>query len=114
MYYDPPNDTKEYIYRIERTNKGLKSQTKSLIFLLPEQKAYLALEKLVEKSYLLNKDGFEVYRQQLLSQQSQSQKDVQEANKQDLTHMNLNVVPEFLQILRLLVQQQENKKFNLS
>ena len=48
IQYDPPDDTKEYIHRVGRTCRGLNNNGKALIFLLPEEKGYLAHLKLAK------------------------------------------------------------------
>ncbi|CAD8206942.1 unnamed protein product [Paramecium pentaurelia] len=113
IQYDPPDDTKEYIHRVGRTCRGLNSSGKALIFLLPEEKGYLAhlklakvvmnefefpeeklaniqdqFEKLIEKNYFLNKSAFEAYRSYLHSYQSHSLKDVYDVNNLDLAKVS--------------------------
>lgn len=41
VQYDPPDDPKEYIHRVGRTARGTNSQGRALLFLLPEEIAFL-------------------------------------------------------------------------
>ena len=42
IQYDPPNDVKNYIHRVGRTNRGVKEKNgKALLFLVPQEVKYL-------------------------------------------------------------------------
>jgi len=87
IQYDPPDDPKEYIHRVGRTARGVAGQGRALLFLLPQELAFLKylkqckvplneyefpqskiakvqsqLEKLVQKNYFLHKSAREAYR----------------------------------------------------
>ena len=48
LQFDPPDDTKEYIHRVGRTCRGINGQGKALLFILPEEKAYLKYLRLAK------------------------------------------------------------------
>jgi ATP-dependent RNA helicase DDX18/HAS1 len=41
VQYDPPDDPKEYIHRVGRTARGTNTKGRALLFLLPEETAFL-------------------------------------------------------------------------
>lgn len=109
VQYDPPDDPKEYIHRVGRTARGTNTQGRGLLFLLPEEVAflkYLRLAKvtlqeyefpvakvanvgsqmtmLIEKNYYLNKSARDAYRAYLLSYASHSHKDIFNVHELDL------------------------------
>jgi ATP-dependent RNA helicase DDX18/HAS1 len=90
IQFDPPDDTKEYIHRVGRTCRGINGSGKALLFLLPEEIAYLKhlrlskvqmnefefpkhklaniqeqFDKLIQNNYYLNKAAFEAYKSYL-------------------------------------------------
>lgn len=107
MQFDPCDDAKEYIHRVGRTARGLKSKGKALLYLLPEELGYLTelrnlrvplqeykfppnkvanvqtkLEEVVNKVFHLHKSAREAY-QSFLQCYSQMKKpifDVYELN----------------------------------
>ena len=109
VQYDPPDDPKEYIHRVGRTARGTSNQGRALLFLLPEETAflrYLRLAKvelneyefpsnkvanigtqmtmLIEKNYYLNKSARDAYRSYLLAYASHSHKDIFKVLELDL------------------------------
>lgn len=110
VQYDPPDDPKEYIHRVGRTARGVNAkQGRALLFLLPEEIAFLRyleaakvslleyefplkkianistqLTTLIEKNYYLNKSAREAYRSYLLSYASHSHKDIFNVHAIDL------------------------------
>eukprot|EP00596_Hydrurales_sp_CCMP1899_P010001 CAMPEP_0119033554 /NCGR_PEP_ID=MMETSP1177-20130426/596_1 /TAXON_ID=2985 /ORGANISM="Ochromonas sp, Strain CCMP1899" /LENGTH=612 /DNA_ID=CAMNT_0006990377 /DNA_START=44 /DNA_END=1882 /DNA_ORIENTATION=+ len=109
VQYDPPDDPKEYIHRVGRTARGTNTQGRALLFLLPEETAFLKYLKaakvtlqeyefplnkvanigvqmmmLVEKNYYLNKSARDAYRSYLLSYASHSHKDIFNVHELDL------------------------------
>ena len=109
VQYDPPDDPKEYIHRVGRTARGTNNQGRALLFLLPEETAflrYLRLAKvelneyefpsskvanigtqmtmLIEKNYYLNKSARDAYRSYLLAYASHSHKDIFKVLELDL------------------------------
>lgn len=109
VQYDPPDDPKEYIHRVGRTARGTNSEGRALLFLLPEETAFLKylkiakvtlneyefpmskianigtqLTMLIEKNYYLNKSARDAYRSYLLSYASHSHKDIFKVLELDL------------------------------
>lgn len=109
VQYDPPDDPKEYIHRVGRTARGINTQGRALLFLLPEETAFLKylriskvilqeyefpiskianigpqLTMLIEKNFYLNKSAREAYRSYLLSYASHSHKDIFNVHEIDL------------------------------
>eukprot|EP01041_Mallomonas_annulata_P002282 gene2282-4442_t len=109
VQYDPPDDPKEYIHRVGRTARGTNTNGRALLFLLPEEIAFLRylraarvnlqeyefpvnkvmdistqLTRLIEKNYYLNKSARDAYRSYLLSYASHSHKDIFNVNELDL------------------------------
>jgi len=109
VQYDPPDDPREYIHRVGRTARGTNSNGRALLFLLPEETAFLRylraakvtlqeyefpakkvmdissqLTRLIEKNYYLNKSARDAYRSYLLSYASHSHKDIFNVNELDL------------------------------
>ena len=41
IQFDPPDDPKEYIHRVGRTARGAGGKGRALLFLLPEEVAFL-------------------------------------------------------------------------
>mmetsp|Transcript_15989 Transcript_15989/g.54528 ORF Transcript_15989/g.54528 Transcript_15989/m.54528 type:complete len:619 (+) Transcript_15989:57-1913(+) len=110
IQYDPPDEPREYIHRVGRTARGANGSGRALLFLIPEELAFLAylkkakvplneyefpsskisnvqhqLEKLVEKNYYLNQSAREAYRSYLLAYNSHQLKDVYNVHTLDLT-----------------------------
>eukprot|EP01034_Spumella_vulgaris_P028300 gene28301-35139_t len=109
VQYDPPDDPKEYIHRVGRTARGTNSVGRALLFLLPEELAFLKylraakvtlqeyefpshkvanigsqMTMLIEKNYYLHKSAKDAYRSYLLSYSSHSHKDIFNVNEIDL------------------------------
>ncbi len=109
VQFDPPDDPKEYIHRVGRTARGTNTSGRALLFLLPEEVAFLKylgdakvslqefefpLKKianigtqmmmLIEKNFYLNKSAREAYRSYLLSYASHSHKDIFNVHELDL------------------------------
>jgi ATP-dependent RNA helicase DDX18/HAS1 len=109
VQYDPPDDPKEYIHRVGRTARGVNTQGRALLFLLPEELAFLKylklakvslqeyefptskianianqLQQLVEKNYYLHRSAKDAYRSYLMSYASHSHKDIFNVQEIDL------------------------------
>ncbi len=109
VQYDPPDDPKEYIHRVGRTARGTTNQGRALLFLLPEETAFLRylrvakvelnayefpshkvanigtqMTMLIEKNYYLNKSARDAYRSYLLAYASHSHKDIFKVLELDL------------------------------
>lgn len=109
VQYDPPDDPKEYIHRVGRTARGTNTQGRALLFLLPEEVAFLKylrvakvnlqeyefpvkkvanvgsqMTMLIEKNFYLNKSAREAYRSYLLSYASHSHKEIFNVHEIDL------------------------------
>ena len=109
VQYDPPDDPREYIHRVGRTARGTNTQGRALLFLLPEELAFLKylraskvtlqeyefpsnkianigtqMTTLIEKNYYLHKSAKDAYRSYLLSYASHSHKDIFNVNEIDL------------------------------
>lgn len=109
IQYDPPDDPREYIHRVGRTARGTNSQGRALLFLLPEELAFLKylklakvtlqqyefpinkvanigaqMQTLIEKNYYLHKSAKDAYRSYLLSYASHSHKDIFNVQEIDL------------------------------
>ena len=109
VQYDPPDDPKEYIHRVGRTARGTATAGRALLFLLPEEVAFLKylrqakvslqeyefpvkkianvgtqMQMLIEKNFYLNKSAREAYRSYLLSYASHSHKDIFNVHELDL------------------------------
>ena len=112
IQYDPPDDPKEYIHRVGRTARGTDGKGRALLFLIPEELAFLKylkaakvplneyefptkkianvqsqLEKLVEKNYYLHTSARDAYRAYILAYNSHTLKDVYNVHS-----LNLNAV----------------------
>lgn len=109
VQYDPPDDPKEYIHRVGRTARGADTQGRALLFLLPEELAFLKylraarvtlqeyefpnhkiaqigsqMTMLIEKNFYLHKSAKDAYRSYLLSYASHSHKDIFNVQEIDL------------------------------
>ena len=109
VQYDPPDDPREYIHRVGRTARGTNGQGRALLFLLPEETAFLRylrvakvtlnefefpahkianittqLQMLIEKNFYLNKSARDAYRSYLLSYASHQHKDIFKVLELDL------------------------------
>ena len=109
VQYDPPDDPKEYIHRVGRTARGTSNNGRALLFLQPEETAFLKylrvarvtlqeyefpshkvvdissqLYRLIEKNYYLNKSARDAYRSYLLSYASHGHKDIFNVHELDL------------------------------
>ncbi len=109
VQYDPPDDPKEYIHRVGRTARGTNTIGRALLFLLPEELAFLKylraakvtlqeyefpsskvanigsqMTMLIEKNYYLHKSAKDAYRSYLLSYASHSHKDIFNVQEIDL------------------------------
>lgn len=109
IQYDPPDDPKEYIHRVGRTARGVSTEGRALLFLLPEELTFLKYLKqakvnlqeyefptnkianiasqmmmLVEKNYYLHRSAKDAYRSYLLSYASHSRKDIFNVHEIDL------------------------------
>eukprot|EP00126_Sphaerothecum_destruens_P007866 Sdes_comp20018_c0_seq2m12727 len=115
VQYDPPDDPKEYIHRVGRTARGTEGKGKALLFLLPEEIAFLRylkhakvplneyefplnklanvqsqLEKLIEKNYYLHRSAKDGYRSYLQAYASHSHKTIFLVEKLDLQKVALS------------------------
>ena len=109
IQYDPPDDPKEYIHRVGRTARGTDGKGRALLFLIPEELAFLKylkaakvplneyefptkkianvqsqLEKLVEKNYYLHTSARDAYRAYILAYNSHTLKDVYNVHSLDM------------------------------
>ena len=109
IQFDPPDDPKEYIHRVGRTARGANGQGRALLFLIPEELAFLKylkaakvplneyefpqkkianvqsqLEKLVEKNYYLHQSARDAYRAYILAYNSHTLKDVYNVHELNL------------------------------
>ncbi|KXJ13155.1 ATP-dependent RNA helicase DDX18 [Exaiptasia diaphana] len=109
VQFDPPDDPKEYIHRVGRTARGIDGSGHALLFLLPEELAFLRylkhakvplneydfssskilniqsqLEKLIEKNYYLHKSSKDAYRSYLQAYASHQHKNIFNVNTLDL------------------------------
>lgn len=109
VQFDPPDDPKEYIHRVGRTARGTNNMGRALLFLLPEETAFLKYLKLakvnlqeyefpvskvanigtqmvslIEKNFYLHKSAKDAYRSYLLSYSSHSHKDIFNVHELDL------------------------------
>lgn len=109
IQYDPPDEPTEYIHRVGRTARGATGAGKALLFLLPEELAFLPylksvgvklneyefpmskianvqaeLERLVEKNYHLNRSSRDAYRSYIHAYAAHSQKQIFNVYKLDL------------------------------
>ena len=109
IQFDPPDDPREYIHRVGRTARGTEGKGKALLFLIPEELAFLKylksakvplneyefpnkkianvqsqLEKLVEKNYYLHQSARDAYRAYILAYNSHTLKDVYNVHELNL------------------------------
>ncbi|KJE92674.1 myc-regulated DEAD box protein [Capsaspora owczarzaki ATCC 30864] len=109
VQYDPPDDPKEYIHRVGRTARGVNGSGHALLFLLPEELAFLRylkqakvplneyefpvskihnvqsqLEKLIEKNYYLHRSARDGYRSYLQAYASHAHRSIFDVTKLDL------------------------------
>ena len=109
VQYDPPDDPKEYIHRVGRTARGTNESGRALLFLLPEELAFLRYLKaakvtlqefefpqnkiakisqqmtmLVEKNFYLHRSAKDAYRSYLLAYASHAHKDIFNVHALDL------------------------------
>jgi ATP-dependent RNA helicase DDX18/HAS1 len=109
IQFDPPDDPREYIHRVGRTGRGVNRAGRALLFLLPEEVAFLKylreakvtlqeyefpshkianistqLTSLIEKNFYLHKSAKDAYRSYLLSYASHSHKDIFNVHEIDL------------------------------
>jgi ATP-dependent RNA helicase DDX18/HAS1 len=109
VQYDPPDDPREYIHRVGRTARGTNTQGRALLFLLPEELAFLKylraakvslqefdfpaskianiggqMTMLIEKNYYLHKSAKDAYRSYLLAYASHGHKDIFNVHEIDL------------------------------
>ena len=109
VQFDPPDDPKEYIHRVGRTARGTNVKGRALLFLLPEEMAFLRylraakvnlqeyefpakkvtdvssqITRLIEKNYYLNRSARDAYRSYLMSYASHSHKDIFNVHELDL------------------------------
>jgi ATP-dependent RNA helicase DDX18/HAS1 len=109
IQYDPPDDPKEYIHRVGRTARGIDGHGRALLFLLPEELAFLRvlkeakvplnefefpdnkiskvqnqLEALMEKNYFLHKAARAAYMAYVNAYAQHSLKDVFNVHSLDL------------------------------
>jgi ATP-dependent RNA helicase DDX18/HAS1 len=109
IQFDPPDDPKEYIHRVGRTARGADGEGRALLFLIPEELAFLKylkaakvplneyefpqkkianvqsqLEKLVEKNYYLHQSARDAYRAYILAYNSHTLKDVYNVHELNL------------------------------
>jgi superfamily II DNA/RNA helicase len=101
VQYDPPDDPKEYIHRVGRTARGLGSKGRALLFMLPEEVAFLhylkkanipmeefvmkpekivnvqpQLERLISGNFYLGRTAKEAFRAYLQAYSSHSMKQI--------------------------------------
>lgn len=109
IQYDPPDDPREYIHRVGRTARGLNGVGRALLFLIPEEVAFLKylrqakvtlneyefqkskvanvqsqLTRLIEKNYYLNKSARDAFRSYLMAYASHGHKDIFNVHELDL------------------------------
>eukprot|EP00730_Choanoeca_flexa_P004569 TRINITY_DN11735_c1_g8_i1.p1 TRINITY_DN11735_c1_g8~~TRINITY_DN11735_c1_g8_i1.p1 ORF type:complete len:601 (+),score=184.43 TRINITY_DN11735_c1_g8_i1:87-1889(+) len=109
VQFDPPDDPRDYIHRVGRTARGTDGSGKALMFLLPEEVAFLKflkqakvkpkeynfpsskisnvqaqLEKLIETNYYLHKSAKDGYRSYLQAYASHSLKQIFDVQSLDL------------------------------
>ena len=112
IQFDPPDDPKEYIHRVGRTARGTDGRGCALLFLIPEELAFLKylkaakvplneyefpnkkianvqsqLEKLVEKNYYLHQSARDAYRAYILAYNSHTLKDVYNVHELNLAQV---------------------------
>ena len=112
IQFDPPDDPKEYIHRVGRTARGTDGRGRALLFLIPEELAFLKylkaakvplneyefpnkkianvqsqLEKLVEKNYYLHQSARDAYRAYILAYNSHTLKDVYNVHELNLAQV---------------------------
>lgn len=110
VQYDPPDDPKEYIHRVGRTARGEGGQGNALLFLTPQELAFLRylrmakvqvnefqfqwskvaniqpqLEKLISKNYYLHKTAQEGFKAYVRAYASHKQKSIFDVAKLDVT-----------------------------
>merc|ERR1712087_814657 len=112
VQYDPPDEPKEYIHRVGRTARGASGVGKALLFLMPEELAFLQylrragipvaeysfppskianiqsqLEKVISKNYHLHRSSRDAYRTYIHAYAAHSHKDCFDVHKLDLTQI---------------------------
>ena len=115
IQFDPPDDPREYIHRVGRTARGTEGKGRALLFLIPEELAFLKylksakvplneyefpnkkvanvqsqLEKLVEKNYYLHQSARDAYRAYILAYNSHTLKDVYNVHELNLASVALS------------------------
>ncbi|KAK3770863.1 hypothetical protein RRG08_036463 [Elysia crispata] len=110
IQYDPPDDPKEYIHRVGRTARGENGQGNALLFLNPQELAFLRylrqakvqvnefqfqwskvaniqpqLEKLISKNFYLHKTAQEGFKAYIRAYASHKQKGIFDVTKIDVT-----------------------------
>ena len=115
IQFDPPDDPREYIHRVGRTARGTDGRGRALLFLIPEELAFLKylksakvplneyefpdkkianvqsqLEKLVEKNYYLHQSARDAYRAYILAYNSHTLKDVYNVHELNLASVALS------------------------
>ena len=115
IQFDPPDDPREYIHRVGRTARGTEGKGRALLFLIPEELAFLKylksakvplneyefpnkkianvqsqLEKLVEKNYYLHQSARDAYRAYILAYNSHTLKDVYNVHELNLNSVALS------------------------
>jgi len=109
VQYDPPDECKEYIHRVGRTARGASGSGKALLFLMPEELAFLQylrragvpvaeytfptakvsniqaqLERVIEKNYHLHRSSRDAYRSYLHAYAAHANKDCFNVHNLDL------------------------------
>jgi len=109
IQFDPPDEPREYIHRVGRTARGAEGSGRALLFLLPEELAFLRylkkakvplneydfpqkkisniqsqLERLIEKNYYLNSGAKNAYASYLKAYASHALKEIFDVNNLDL------------------------------
>ncbi|XP_001630794.2 ATP-dependent RNA helicase DDX18 [Nematostella vectensis] len=115
VQYDPADDPKEYIHRVGRTARGTEGKGHALLFLLPEELAFLRylkhakvplneydfssskilniqsqLERLIEKNYYLHKSAKDAYKAYIQAYASHQHKSIFNVNSLDLQRVALS------------------------
>lgn len=114
VQYDPPSDPKDYIHRVGRTARGASAGGKALLFLMPQEKAFLKylhgakvpiqeytfpdhklanvqsqLEKLIESNYYLYTSARGAYQAYMLAYNAHTLKDAFNAHTLDLLKVGI-------------------------
>ncbi|EKX47176.1 hypothetical protein GUITHDRAFT_157674 [Guillardia theta CCMP2712] len=109
IQFDPPDEPKEYIHRVGRTARGINTQGRALLMLLPQELQFLKylrhanvqltefefpphkianiqqqLESLIAKNYYLNRSAKDAYRSYILAYASHGLKNIYDVKSLDM------------------------------